>query len=91
MTLIPSTTDIVQLHEQGGTRLRRDATVGSDPLDGHTQLQELRKRDFLMRFPDFHLVFQDILHNDGYLFRMCILHFIHLTENFSTLFKLVLV
>lgn len=70
---IPSTIDIVQLHEQDGNQLRRDATYGSDPLNGYTQLQELRKRDLSMQFPDFRLIFQDILHNNGYLFRICII------------------
>lgn len=84
-TSIPSTTAIIQLHEQSGTRLRRDATYGSDPLDGNTQLQELRKRDFLMRFPDFRLIFQDIIHNNGFLFRLSIKHFIELTNNFAAL------
>ena len=82
---VPSTLQLIQLHEQGGNRLCRDATYGFDPLNGHPQLQELRERDLFILFPDLTVLFQDVLHNDAQLFKSCIYHFIFLTNNFALL------
>ena len=54
---VPSTLQLIQLHEQGGNRLCRDATYGFDPLNGHPQLQELRERDLFILFPDLTVLF----------------------------------
>lgn len=80
-----SAQNALQLHEQHGSTLQRDCMYGSDPLRGHLQLQQLRERDFYRSFPDFRLVFHNVLHGDGHLLKNCIHHFITLTDNFSTL------
>lgn len=84
-TSIPSTAEVLHLHEHDGLQLSRDYCYCQDPLNGHTRLQELRERDFFALFPDFRVIFEDVLHNDGHLFRRCILQFIQLTENFAAL------
>ena len=84
-TFIPSTAKVIRIHENDGRQLCRNYLYGRDPLSGRTQLQELRERDFFALFPDFRVVFEDVLHNDGHLFRRCILQFIQLTENFTAL------
>lgn len=88
-SVIPSTAHIVDLHEENmsESQLCRDATYGHDPLSGHTELQELRERDILTLFPDFSVIFQDVIHGDAHLFRMCIHQFITITENFVTLYS----
>ena len=84
-TFIPSTSEVIRINENDGRQLCRNYSYGRDPLCGRTQLQELRERDFFALFPDFRVVFEDVLHNDGHLFRRCILQFIQLTENFAAL------
>lgn len=84
-TLIPSTADIMQIHEQSGNILQRDASYGQDPLNGYPHLQELRERDFVAAFPDFGDIFTNILHHDASMFKTAIHQFIVLTENFATL------
>ena len=84
-TFIPSTAEVIRIHENDGCQLCRNYSYGRDPLCGRTQLQELRERDFFALFPDFRVVFEDVLHNDGHLFRRCILQFMQLTENFAAL------
>jgi hypothetical protein len=80
-----STPDVLRLHEQHGNILHRDAMFGCDPLRDHIQLQELRERDFNLLFPDFRVIFQNVLHGDSLRLKNCIHHFIALTESFSTL------
>ena len=45
---VPSTADIVQLHEQNGNQLRRESTFGSDPLHGYTHTTETFHCGFLI-------------------------------------------
>ncbi len=84
---IPSTWQMVTLHEQNGSRLCRNTGYGHDPLQGHTQLQSLRERDHAARFPNMEVVFQDLLHNNALLFRNCVQHYIHITNAFSQLLE----
>ena len=46
---------------------------------------KLRERDIVTLFPDMNVVFSDVLHNDGELFKRCIHHFITLTNDFALL------
>ena len=64
-TFIPSTAEVIRIHENDERQLCRNYSYCRDPLSGRTQLQELRERDF---FADFCVVFEDVLHNDGHLF-----------------------
>ena len=82
---IPSTSQMVALHEQSGNRLCRDGAYGHDPLLCHPQLQSLQERDHATMFPDMGVVFQNILHDDAELFRSCVYHFIHLTNSLAQL------
>lgn len=47
---VPSTSQIITLHESGGRRLSRTAAYGFDPLCNHSELQAIRERDFLINF-----------------------------------------
>ena len=83
---IPSTVDIIQIHEQdSGNQLCRDPEFGRDPLQGLVELQQLRQRDFIALYPDFRVVFHNILHSNGFLFRRCIQDYIRLTKDFAAL------
>ena len=81
---IPSTTQMIGLHEAGGRRLCRNVSYGHDPLHGQQQLQLLRERDIFSMF-DMNIVFQSVLHGNGELFKRCIHRFIFLTNNLSEL------
>ena len=83
--IVPSTPQCLQVHEGNGCRLSRNPSFGSDPLNNYPQLQRLRKIQFRTEFPDWNLVFQDVLHRDGQLFRNSIHRFIFLTHNYSNL------
>ena len=54
--LIPSTAEVIHIHENDGHKLCRNYSYGRDPLSGRTQLQELRERDFFALFRDFRVV-----------------------------------
>ena len=82
-TYIPSTHELVQVHEQSGACLSRDVFYGYDPLTNSPHLQELRQRDFFTAFPDLNIVFHNILHGDAQLFKYSIHHFIWLTNSFA--------
>ena len=43
---VPTTSNIVQLHQMQGGTLTEEHVFGTDPLDGHPELQDLRERDF---------------------------------------------
>ena len=45
-TSVPSTPQIIAVHESNGRRLSRTFVYGSDPLCNHLELQALRERDF---------------------------------------------
>ena len=72
-------------HRRGGSVLTEERVFGRDPLERNTELQPLRERDF--RFC-MEAVFQNIVHNDGALFREAIHFFIHLTLFFSVIMML---
>ena len=82
-SVIPSTAEIVRIHQEGGGALTPEHSFGRDPLESNEELQSLRERDFYQRFPSIEAVFQSTLHSDGVLFRDAIHHFIHLTITLS--------
>ena len=84
---VPSTSQIITLHESGGRRLSRTAAYGSDPLCNHPELQAIRERDFFDQFPNMNSVFESVLHHNGSLLRHCIQDFIRLTKSFSMLLQ----
>ena len=82
---IPSTSQMIAVHESGGRRLSHTPAYGYDPLCNHPQLQIICERDFSELFPNMAVVFESVLHNNGSLMRECIHHFIHITKSFSML------
>ena len=58
---IPPTPRLIELHEENGAHLLRDATYGHDPLSSTQQLKVLRQRDFHLVFPNPCLVFKESL------------------------------
>ena len=76
-TLLPmqvlSTTEGVRLHEAAGGHLVRESTYGRDPLEHHTELQQLRQRDFFALYPSVESIFSDVLLNNGTLLKQAIL------------------
>ena len=83
--VIPTTAEAICLHRDQGGTLTEEHGYGTDPLTGFQGLQQLRERDFYQRYPDMEVIFQNVLHHDGSLFRMAILYFISLTTLFSEL------
>jgi hypothetical protein len=84
-TSIPSTAQMISIHERDGSHLSRQTAFGCDPLDGNPSLQSLRQRDFSNLYSDASIVFEGILHGDGQHFKNCLLYFIFLTRRFSSL------
>ena len=82
---IPTTTQMIHLHEVNGSHLTRDAEFGSDLLGDNHALKALRQRDFCSLFPNSNIVFQDIIHNHCELFRNCVFQFTSLTNRFASL------
>ena len=76
-SVVPSTAQCVQAHESSGRHLAHDLVFGSDPLMDYPQLQSLRENQFRTEFPDLDLIFKDILHRDGQLFKNCIHRLAH--------------
>ena len=60
-TAIPTTAEVIQLHQNQCGTLTEEHVYGKDPLEHHKELQQLRKRDFFSRYPNMEEVFQDVL------------------------------
>ena len=85
-SVVPTTAEMITIHRRrGGRALTEEHAFGRDPLEGSIELQQSRERDFRLHFPSMELIFQNILHDDGSLFREAIHLFIHLTHSFSQL------
>ena len=84
---VPTTVEAVSSHEVDGSRLTRESCFGCDPLRGHENLQVLRDRDFSARYPDMHMIFQDVLHRSPQMFRSAIAYHIELTNSFTSLLQ----
>lgn len=69
---IPTTTQMIHLHEVNGSQLTRDAEFGSDPLGDNHALKVLQQHDFCSQFPNSNIVFQVIIRNRGEVFRKCV-------------------
>ena len=82
---VPTIAEMIQLHEHDGSRLTRNVDFGHDPLSNNHALQVLRERDFCTVFPNSHMVFEDIIHNNGQLFKNCVFHFVLLSNRFVSL------
>lgn len=85
---VPSTAELIRQHHRQGGTLKEEHVFGEDPLQGYPQLQQLRERDFHLRFPTLEEVFQNILHSDGSQFKATVHHFISLTSSFARLLPL---
>ena len=83
--LLPSPSEAVRLHQNQGGRLSEEHSFGRDPLEGFLQLQRLRERDFFTLNPPMIIIFQDVLHGNGRLFRLAVQNFIRLTSLFARL------
>ena len=75
-TLIPETTDAVQLMESKGSHLTRFSSFGSDPLANRVDLVQQRQDVFFRRYPDFSTFFHTVVNSDYGLFRDGLLYFI---------------
>jgi len=62
---IPSTAEMIQIHERDGARLTRDSQFGRDLLCDYPSLQALRDRDFHILYPNHGDVFENIVHSNG--------------------------
>ena len=56
-----------------------------DPLEGYSELQQLRERDFSTSFPSMEAMFSNVLHSNGAMMQAAILMFISLCVRFSEL------
>ena len=86
-TSVPSTPQIIGVHESNGRRLSRTFVYGSDPLCNHLELQALCERDFFHQFPSMTNVFESVLLGNASLLRECIQYFIRITKSFSMLLE----
>lgn len=85
-TSIPSVDEAVANDEANQVSpLSRNYFYGCDPLHNYPQLQVLREREFMNNFPDMDVIFENILHNSGHLFKDMIHACIDLTQRFATL------
>ena len=82
---IPSLDQAISAHENNGGHLTPESCYGQDPIIDLPGLQLLRERDFLYEYPNMDAVFQNVLHDNGTIFRQAILFFIELTNRYSTL------
>ena len=86
---VPSTAEIVRMHQERGGNLVQEHVFGQDPLEGHDQLQLLRERDFYAHMPSMEELFENIPHSDGLLCKQAVRHFLSLTQSFATLILLL--
>ena len=84
---VPTTSNIVQLHQMQGGTLTEEHVFGTDPLDSHPELQDLRERDFFQMYPSMEVLFQDVLHSNGSIFRSAMHYFKSLTISFCSLIE----
>ena len=68
-SVVPTTAELIQLHQIQGRYVTREHVFGKDPLEDVPELQDLRRWDFLRSYPRMEEVFQNVLHSDGSLFR----------------------
>lgn len=78
-TAIPRTDQAINMFTRNGGHLTPESTFGRDLLVNYPHLQALRARDFNSRYPAMNLVFENVLHGDGALFKGCIQYFAQLT------------
>ena len=53
-TAIPTTAEVIQLHQNQGGTLTEEHVYGTDPPEHHEHLQQVRERDFFNRYPTYH-------------------------------------
>ena len=75
----------VSLHTDGGGRLTPEGYFGVDPIQSFPQLQSLRERDFQHLYPSLEAVFENVVIDNGELFKQAIHSFITLTGQYATL------
>lgn len=72
-TAVPQTNQAIDIFRQKGGHLTPESTFGRDLINS-PRLQILHTTDFNSRYPVLTLVFENVLHGDGALFKSCILH-----------------
>ena len=60
-TTVPSTTEIIHMHQERGGNLVQEHVFGQDPLEGHEQLKLLRERDFYLHMPSMEELFEKLM------------------------------
>ena len=79
-SLVPLPSDaVVNFHATRG-HLQLVPEFGKDPLDGASQLQQIRQATFTERYPSLDPLFSNIANNDCGLFQEALLYFIRINE-----------
>ena len=84
-SVVPTLAQAVSLHENRGGCLSAEGRYGSDPIASYPGLQQLRERDFREAYPSMNALFENILHEDGSLFKEAVHSFIDMTRRYGTL------
>ena len=84
----PPPEEAVDAYQQTGGQLTLFPKFGSDPLDGHSDLQDARHQGFITKYPDFEPLFSAVVNGNELPFRLGLLEFISLTTRL--VFNLVL-
>ena len=73
-----------QAADQSGGRVTVESKFGSDPLDGHQALIELRERSFKERHPDMSIIFHSVANNSSAIFIEAYRYFLQLNTRLSS-------
>lgn len=82
-SVLPTPEEAVDAYQQAGGQLTPFPKFGSDPLDGHSDLQDARNRGFITKYPDFEQLFSSVVNGNEEPFRLGLLEFISLTTRLS--------
>ena len=83
-SLVPLPSDAVANFHATGGHLQLVSEFGKDPLDGASQLQQIRQATFTERYPSMDPLFSNIANNDRGLFQEALLYFIRINERLSS-------
>ena len=77
-------TQAADQYVQSGRRVTVESKFGSDPLDGHQALIELRKKSFKERHPDMGVIFHLVANNSSAMFIEAYRYFLQLNTRLSS-------
>jgi len=83
VSVLPTPEEAVDAYQQTGGQLTLFPKFGSDPLDGHNDLQDARHQGFITKYPDFEPLFSAVVNGNELPFRLGLLEFISLTTRLS--------